>query len=187
MKARVPDSLKLAATHEKDLSATQSQARAHARVSGPDGDAGRTQHLEAAPREGPGTAGDLDSSQAAWLEPPACGFDATARLHRRSEYLRAQRNGLRYQTPHFALYAATISSLTVRVGITVSRRIGEAVVRNRVKRRVRECFRLELRPLLAPGTDLIVIARMGAGGLQFTAIREELTGAVRTLRRRLAS
>jgi ribonuclease P protein component len=51
-----------------------------------------------------------------------------------------------------------------RLGVTVSRRVGNAVNRNRVKRRIREWFR-EARHELAPGTDLVVIARNGAAEL----------------------
>jgi ribonuclease P protein component len=52
-------------------------------------------------------------------------------------------------------------SPTVRIGITVSRKVGRAVVRNRVKRRVREWFR-SARAGMRPGIDVVVIARRAA-------------------------
>ena len=61
------------------------------------------------------------------------------------------------------------------------------MVRNRVKRRVRECFRLTLRELLPAGTDLVVIARGGAGELPSAAIRDELLAALRIVGQRLAA
>jgi len=51
-----------------------------------------------------------------------------------------------------------------RLGITVSRKVGSAVVRNRVKRQVREWFRAA-RPRLRPGIDLVVIGRSAAARL----------------------
>jgi ribonuclease P protein component len=92
---------------------------------------------------------------------------------------------VRYQTVHFVVYAMGSGELKpARLGTTVSRRIGGAVVRNRVKRRVRECFRTNLRTLLPAGTDLVVIARAGAGELASPAIMRELTAATLNLRDR---
>ncbi len=74
-----------------------------------------------------------------------------------------------------------------KLGITVSRRIGTAAVRNRLKRRVRECFRLRLRPILPQTAALVVIGLAGAGELNFAAIDQQLTAAVEALARRRES
>ena len=60
-----------------------------------------------------------------------------------------------------------------RLGVTVSRKVGCAVQRNRVKRRVREFFRL-YRHELQPAHDLLVIARPGAEELSFEDVEIEL-------------
>lgn len=59
-----------------------------------------------------------------------------------------------------------------RLGITVSRRVGAAVVRSRVKRLVREVFRRNRAAM--PLGDTVVIARTGAGDLSFDQVRDEL-------------
>ena len=114
-------------------------------------------------------------------------FAAADRLHRSAEFLRLQRNGVRFQSPHFVVYAGNLEHEPERsrLGVTVSRRIGNAVVRNRVKRRVRESFRKELRALLPPHTSIVVIARGGAESLESAAIVDELTMAARNLSGRI--
>ena len=62
-----------------------------------------------------------------------------------------------------------------RLGITASRRIGGAVVRNRVKRRIREWFRHSERPAERQ-IDVVVIARSGAAGLDQRSLSAELDG-----------
>ena len=56
------------------------------------------------------------------------------------------------------LYARRNHSATNRVGVTVSKKLGCAVVRNRVRRRLREIYRLN-ENLFAPGWDIVVVAR----------------------------
>ena len=63
-----------------------------------------------------------------------------------------------YANSYLVLYAKPNRSSTNRVGITVSKKLGGAVVRNRVRRRLREVYRLhELQ--FSPGWDIVVVAR----------------------------
>ncbi|HVA80862.1 MAG TPA: ribonuclease P protein component [Candidatus Binataceae bacterium] len=108
------------------------------------------------------------------------GFGAADRLHRSAEFIRLQRRGLRLQAKHFVLYAGRVGigdTEHTRLGVTVSRRVGNAVVRNRIKRRVRECFRHLLRERIGAGMSIVVIALVGAGNLKTTAINAELLTA----------
>jgi ribonuclease P protein component len=114
-------------------------------------------------------------------------FSAGDRLHRSAEFIRLQRKGVRIQCPHFVLYAGPLQHDVElsRLGVTVSRKIGNAVIRNHVKRRVRECFRLALRQSIPEGTSLVVIARSGAGEMASPEIYSELAAGIDKLTGRL--
>jgi len=120
-------------------------------------------------------------------------FAAADRLHRSAEFIRLQRIGVRFESPHFVLYAGNLAGYPddaparARLGVTVSRRVGIAVVRNRVKRRVREIFRRVIRDKLPAGASIVVIARAGAATLASPAIDNELIMAARNLSGRMAA
>ena len=88
-------------------------------------------------------------------------FRRSDRLRKRRDYQRVSREGIRLNSPSFVLMAVPRRELdqrTTRLGITASRRVGPAVVRSLVKRRIREWFRHH-RGELPVNRDIVVIAR----------------------------
>ena len=105
-------------------------------------------------------------------------FPRASRLRRSREFQRVARLGQRMTTEHFIVLLMRSdpnrSANLPRLGVTVSKRVGNAVVRNRVKRGIREWFRRS-RVSLAPQGDLVVIARQGAAKLGAREISLELS------------
>ena len=99
---------------------------------------------------------------------------AENRIKKRQDYLAVQNRGLRLRTPHFYVYVSAGQYTFSRLGITASRRVGNAVVRNRVKRLVREYFRLNMANL-PDGLDVSIIARSGAGRLNLGDVVGEMS------------
>ncbi len=112
----------------------------------------------------------------------AFAFGRDRRIRKRVEFTRAQRGGESVRTPHFVMIVrAREEGGPTRLGVVATKKTGNAVVRNRIKRLCRECFRLAP-AMLPPGIDLVVIAKSGAGTLGLRNVQAEWTAALPRLR-----
>jgi ribonuclease P protein component len=111
-------------------------------------------------------------------------FPRSARLLRRSDFVRVQSKGRRVHTPHFVVLL--VPNVGQRLGVTVGRRVGGATQRNRVKRLVREVFRRN-RELFPPDCDIVLVARPGAERLDYATVKCEVAGAQSALFRSAAA
>ena len=98
-------------------------------------------------------------------------------LTRRADFVAANR-GLRVARPGFVLLAHPNGGLGKRYGVTVTKKVGNAVVRNRMKRRFRELLRAALPEAGLPDHDHVLIGRDGGIERDFSAMREELAVAL---------
>ncbi|VVS99782.1 ribonuclease P protein component [Erythrobacter sp. EC-HK427] len=98
-------------------------------------------------------------------------------LTKRADFLAANR-GLRIARPGFVLLARPNGGVGVRYGITVTKKIGNAVVRNRMKRRFRELLRAALPEGGLPDHDHVLIGREGGIERGFAQLAEELAIAL---------
>ena len=104
-------------------------------------------------------------------------FPKRARLTKRSEFLTLALQGSRIHAVHFVILSKANDSGRNRLGITVTTRVGNAVVRNRIKRLVREFFRRET-GRISQAQDIVVIAKKGAEKLSLGEVAGELRTAL---------
>jgi ribonuclease P protein component len=155
-------------TGEADLSTEQIGAQAPSRLPHPHGDHGWPQGAQCSPHARPQAAERLSG------RPPR----RVERLRKRADFLgvaagpRAPVEGFVLQTRERA------DTGPPRVGFTVSRKVGNAVERNRVRRRLREVVRLSDADRFKPGSDYVLIGRSAALDLPFARLVEEFGRAL---------
>jgi ribonuclease P protein component len=108
-------------------------------------------------------------------------------LPQRADFLRLQSAGRKQVTPSFILQAAARPSGVVegrqpRVGFTVTKKIGNAVVRNRVRRRLRSLAREVLAPTARTDLDYVLIGRHDAVRRDYATMADDLRRALRRLK-----
>jgi ribonuclease P protein component len=109
-------------------------------------------------------------------------FEPMERLKRRTDFRAIAQAGARAPAKAFVLQALRRDETgPVRVGFTVSRQVGNAVERNRVRRRLREMVRLKPRAAFTPGYDYVLIGRRTALTSPFSDMTGELDGALRRI------
>lgn len=106
--------------------------------------------------------------------PAGENFPRRERLRRREDFLRCYREGRRRHGSLVVLHALPNALGHPRLGLTVGRKVGGSVVRNRVKRRIREIYRRWSDRSRLPGLDLVVHAKPAIAGAPFTELATEL-------------
>jgi ribonuclease P protein component len=152
---------------EAHLPAEQSRPQAASRLSRAHGDGGRPQSAQRPPRPRPQEAQRLVT------------------IKKRADFLAAN-SGLRASTPGFILLVRDRKDgdRQMRVGFTVTKKIGGAVVRNRMKRRFRALAREVVPAKGFAGADHVMIGRADGIERDFGLLRNELAGALDRLHRR---
>jgi ribonuclease P protein component len=103
------------------------------------------------------------------------------RLVHRREFQKVAASRQRHVTPGFILQSALAPGKDLRVGFTVSRKVGTAVARNRAKRRLRELVRETMPVHAAPGHDYVLIGRAATVSRPFALLRQDLELALKRL------
>lgn len=105
-------------------------------------------------------------------------FRPEDRIRSRPVFQKAYGTGQKFFGRFLVLFALQNGLPRPRLGITITRKSGSAVTRNRLRRLLREIFRTEFRSLLAssgvPGLDIVVNVRPGAAEQDFQVLRDDL-------------
>lgn len=109
------------------------------------------------------------------------------RLKKRAEFL-AVAKGQRSARRAFVVQTLAVEPTDAepRCGFTVTKKVGNAAVRNRIRRRLREAVRLDAEKIGRPGFDHVVIGRREALSLDFATLRADLSGAMAQGRKAIA-
>jgi ribonuclease P protein component len=111
---------------------------------------------------------------------PIPALRPASRLKRRAEFLRVAAKGRKAATHGLVLQALNREDQgPARIGFTVTKKIGNAVVRNRTRRRLKEAVRLELAGQQITGVDLVLIGREATRGREFLELRDDFRRALR--------
>jgi len=114
------------------------------------------------------------------------GLPRARRVRKRADYLAIQGAGRRFSGDHYMWFVRRAAVSTgqagpARIGITVSRKVGGAVLRNKVKRWIRESCR-RMQGELPVGTDLVIVARPSAARAGYGPTAAELANLARRSR-----
>jgi len=103
------------------------------------------------------------------------------RLKKRAEFLAVAGRGRKHGRGALLVQVLQHGEGPVRLGFTATKKLGNAVVRNRAKRRMRAAARAEFGANPAPGHDIVLVAREAIRDNSFAALRDDLRAALTKL------
>src|SRR5437660_12250836 len=108
-------------------------------------------------------------------------FSRAARMVRRAEYETVYRGGARKSSAQFVVFYRANGGPRSRFGISVKKALGGAVIRNRVRRRIREILRRNSLEI-SLGWDIVIHPRTSMTRAAFVSIEAELLALLRSIR-----
>jgi ribonuclease P protein component len=123
----------------------------------------------------------MSSGEADLPPESSLGGAAFGRLKKRAEFLAVAGRGRKHGRGALLVQVLPRGGGQVRLGFTATKKLGNAVVRNRAKRRMRAAARAEFSDNPAPGYDIVLVAREAIRDNSFVALQADLRAALAKL------
>jgi ribonuclease P protein component len=137
--------------------------------------------------EKPTGAANRDAGKGARATQASRKNPRSGRLLRHADFERVYKQGRRHFATHMTVfYLRRLEGDGMRVGFTVGRVLGDAVDRNRMKRRLRESVRLT-RPAAAPAVDVVINPKKSVRTLEFSVLAGEVSKAFEVIAQKMRS
>jgi ribonuclease P protein component len=119
--------------------------------------------------------------QSSGSEPaPGFAFPREARLVRKGDFDRVYQAGKRFSSSHFTVFVRRNELALNRFGFSIKKALGGAVVRNRIRRRLREMVRCH-RQEISPGWDIVIHPKSSVAKAPFAALATDLVRLLKQL------
>ncbi len=101
-------------------------------------------------------------------------FNRTKGLKKDSDFRKVYKHGKSFANKHLVMYILDNKSDSTRVGISVSKKVGKAITRNKIRRRIKEAYRLNIDEKVKNGYDLVFIARVAVKDVDYKNIEKSM-------------
>ncbi|MGL5640747.1 MAG: ribonuclease P protein component [Paraclostridium sp.] len=106
-------------------------------------------------------------------------FKNTKGIKKDSDFRKVYKHGKSFANKYLVMYILDNKSDFNRVGFSVSKKVGKATIRNKIRRRIRESFRLNCDEYIKNGYDLVFIARVASKDAEYEDIEKSVKGLIK--------
>ena len=106
-------------------------------------------------------------------------FNETERLRKDSDFRRVYKHGKSFANRYLVMYIMRNNLEYNRVGISVSKKVGKAINRNKIRRRIKESYRLNIDANVKYGYDIVFIARVAIKEADYKDIEKSMNHLIR--------
>lgn len=100
------------------------------------------------------------------------------RITKNFEFINVYRAGRRWSCPYFSMYVKKNAFGRTRLGVSISKKVGKSVVRNRFKRRIKEIFRKNFKNIKS-GFDVVISAKPEMAKTEYVQIEREIKNTLK--------